>query len=103
MGACDFGVMGHGKEAKQVFNSLVSEARHMEGHGGYTGSIAEKSSYVVIQWNPVPLSEAMKIGNDLIDAEDPRIDDKWGPAGAIPVCKDGKEIIGWYFFGWASS
>jgi hypothetical protein len=30
----------------EAFRAAVDDARHMEGHGGYTGSIAEKSDFV---------------------------------------------------------
>lgn len=47
---------------------------------------------------------ASAIADALIDIGDPRIDDKWGPAGCIEV--DGPNADGqrrYLFFGWASS
>jgi hypothetical protein len=35
---------------------------------------------------------------ELYENADPRVDDKWGPAGCIRL-KDGE----WLFFGWAAS
>ena len=42
MGANTFVEQGNGENPKQVFNALVEEAQFEYGHGGYTGSIAEK-------------------------------------------------------------
>lgn len=46
MGACDFTCRGFGKNARRAFNSAVQEAQHWHGHGGYTGTIAEKGECV---------------------------------------------------------
>lgn len=43
------------------------------------------------------LADAVSLGDRLIGAEDERIDDKGGPAGAIEL-----DTGGFYFFGWAS-
>jgi hypothetical protein len=48
MGANSFDVQGKGRSADVVFRRLVEDARHEHGHGGYTGSIAEKHDFVVI-------------------------------------------------------
>jgi hypothetical protein len=86
-----------------AFRAAVAKAQYDHGHSGYTGTLAEKENYVIIQDTPLTLHEAGILAEKLIDDCDDRIDDKWGPAGAIPVCsKDGK-TIGWLFFGWASS
>ena len=45
MGACDFGVRAKGKTAKEAFNNAVEEAQYESGHGGYTGTIAEKHAF----------------------------------------------------------
>jgi hypothetical protein len=42
MGACDFESVGFGKTANDAFRQAVSEAQYEYGHGGYTGTIAEK-------------------------------------------------------------
>lgn len=88
MGACTFSDFQQGSDAKSAFSEAVSDSRYENGAGGYSGSLAEKSSFHVIQSNPVSLTEANRIAERLIEAEDPRIDDKWGPAGAIPVLDD---------------
>ena len=95
MGACSFSCMAEGSDAKEAFGKAVEDAQYENGHGGYTGTIAEKGSFVMITCDdPNPHAFADK----LVDQGDPRIDDKWGPAGCISL-GDGKYL----FFGWASS
>lgn len=95
MGANVFMTVGLGNTAKKAFDKAVYEARYQHGHGGYTGTIAEKNSFVVI---PVPDGiTAFQYAEQLIDADDERICDKWGDAGCIHV-KDDEYL----FFGWAS-
>jgi hypothetical protein len=100
MGATTFGTIGNLPDAKEAFDLVVNEARHKYGHGGYTGSIAEKQSFVIVDRTEHSRADAGDVAEQLIDMGDSRIDDKWGPAGAIRV-KD-RDIDGWYFFGWAS-
>jgi len=96
MGADTFMNWAKGKTAKLAFNAAVEEACYEHGHGGYTGTIAEKSSFVMIA---LPAGQdAGEYASKLLDADDPRIDDKWGPAGCIELGDDE-----WLFFGWASS
>ena len=96
MGAQEFGVKAEGKTAKAAFSAAVKDARYYHGHGGYTGTIAEKDSFVEIK---VPEAvDPIEYAWSLIEKEDSRVDDKWGPAGGVKIA-EGK----WYFFGWASS
>lgn len=99
MGACDFTTIGRGKTAKEAFDNAVHQAAYDYGHAGYTGTIAEKCEFVMIIRTPMETSEACKLADDLIGDGDPRIDDKWGPAGCIPLTEEDKFL----FFGWASS
>lgn len=48
MGADEFVIMASGRTAAAAFNSAVREAKYENGHGGYTGTIAEKHSFVMI-------------------------------------------------------
>lgn len=102
MGAMTFFTTGSGAGVRPAFLEARERAAWEHGHGGYTGTLAEKGEYVVIQAEPLPLQEAAELGQKLIDEQDPRIDDKWGPAGAIAI-GEGDTITGWLFFGWASS
>jgi len=96
MGAETFQVTVEAKTAAEAFKVAREDALYNNGHGGYTGSIAEKSKFVTIS---VPDgTDPIAYANGLIDDGDPRIDDKWGPAGCVKVA-EGK----WHFFGWASS
>lgn len=97
MGATVFGNRAAGETAGQAFDAAVKEAQYDYGHAGYTGTICEKDGWVMVSDKPLPLDEAVALGNRLLDEDDARISDKWGPAGAIAI--DGG---GFYFFGWAS-
>jgi hypothetical protein len=46
MGADNFTATALGKTAGDAFRSAVEHAQWEDGHGGYTGTIAEKHSYV---------------------------------------------------------
>jgi hypothetical protein len=96
MGAETFVNVANGDSAKQAFSEAVKEAQYDYGHAGYTGTIAEKDSFVMISC-PDGI-DPFKFAEQLINEGDERIDDKWGPAGCID-CKNGKYV----FFGWASS
>lgn len=95
MGASQFCTKGKGKTAKEAFVAVTEEARHESGHGGYTGTIAEKRSFVTIS---VPSGkDPREYANSLLEADDRRITDKWGPAGCVTLSEG--EFL---FFGWAS-
>lgn len=104
MGACEFFTTATGKGAQDAFQNAVRDAQYECGHGGYTGTIAEKGSFVII--NVPEGKKPWDYADELINAGDPRIDDKWGPAGCIQLgapkgAKD--DTVGRYlFFGWAS-
>jgi hypothetical protein len=96
MGACDFGATSNGKTAKEAFVNAVEQAQWDHGHGGYTGTIAEKHEFVIIT---VPAGvDPIKFADELVNKDDPRIRDKWGPAGCVKI-SEGE----FYFFGLASS
>lgn len=98
MGAETFFTRANGKTAREAFQAAKSKAAYNHGHAGYTGTIAEKHSFIEIkppkEWELLPA----KYARELVDNSDERIDDKWGPAGAIKIGEDT-----WLFFGWASS
>lgn len=95
MGTIDFATISNARGAKSAFNKAVKEARKIYGTGGYSGTIAEKDSFVMI---PVPVGEdPKKYANKLLDNDDSRIENKWGPAGCVKV-NDGEFL----FFGFAS-
>jgi len=45
MGASNFVNIGKGKTAQVAFDRLVEQAGYWHGHGGYTGTIAEKDGF----------------------------------------------------------
>ena len=90
-----FITQANGKSAQDAFNAAVEDANYEYGHGGYTGSIAEKDSFTTI---PSTEENSYDYAEKLIDEGDERIDDKWGPAGCIELGSDR-----YLFFGWASS
>lgn len=102
MGASEFTSSATGKTAQEAFGKAIDEARYESGHGGYTGTIAEKSGFRMV----VP-KEGEDPG-DCIDRcfrdESHFFQDKWGPAGCIDA-GEGKEpgTRKFLFFGWASS
>jgi len=102
MGASMFDAFGRGMNAQEAFVDAVKQACYDFGTSGYTGSIAEKTSFVLI---PVPDGVAPgDHANDLLDSGDPKVDDKWGPAGCVILKEpDGGAPGEYMFFGWASS
>ena len=56
MGATNFYCEAEGKTLSEAFRNAVDEAYYQYGHGGYTGSIAEKSgvSFFDIPLNALP-------------------------------------------------
>jgi len=86
---------------KELFKMAVKKALWDYGHAGYTGTIAEKISYVMRN-DGVPIPE--KIVDEFVD-NDMDSNNKWGPAFCVPICKsiEDQEITGYVFYGWASS
>jgi hypothetical protein len=99
MGAEQFTAKAIGETSKLAFASAVKQAQYDFGHAGYTGSIAEKQTFVLIGSAPDAKS-AESMAEDLLDANDERVTDKWGPAGCIKIENEPKTYL---FFGWASS
>ena len=102
MGADFFETESLGTTPKEAFNQAVEDARYMDGHGGYTGTIAEKNSFVMIT---LPKGkDPYDYINELIEENDDRIYEKWGPAGCFELpgeTQSGQKRF--LFFGYASS
>lgn len=71
------------------YRDIVSHCRHMDGHGGYTGTFAEKDGLEVI-----PGTHTREGAREHCSEENP----KWGPSYAYDL-GDNK----WYIGGWCSS
>lgn len=105
MGANTFYTEAEGASAQEAFSKAVDDAAWEHGNGGYTGTIAEKESFTLIEvpasYMPeaaTPYSRASAYAVELLNNGDKRVDDKWGPAGCIRYAKEK-----YLFFGWASS
>ena len=99
MGSCEFFHEAEGRTPKEAFLKAQNEAFYDHGHSGYTGTIAEKSDFIMIK---VPEgNNPQDYAQELVDHNDERIDDKWGPAGCI-LLKKGAKNNRYLFFGWAS-
>ena len=57
MGACEYQEMSHGKTAAEAFHRAVTQAQYEYGHGGYTGTIAEKYDFTVFDLPPRVMAE----------------------------------------------
>jgi hypothetical protein len=117
MGGSEYRNFGKGKTAKAAFDKLVEKAQWENGHGGYSGTIAEKRSMVEFQRpKGMRAKTVVQAINDLgrfdielfkVQAKYPKLpiaamyevyEDKWGPSLAIELAK------GEYLFaGFASS
>jgi hypothetical protein len=93
VGAQRFEQYADGADVDAAFDAARDAARNEHGHGGYTGTVAEKDDYVVITRTLTDLDNATTLAGDLIDRDDQRITDKWGPAGAIPVRQPTRSVI----------
>ena len=104
MGAEDFSDVARGKDAQEAFRSAVEEAQYEYGHGGYTGSIAEKHGFIMVAREPLASEEARKLKSRM-EEEDDRYNDKWGPACCVELLEEspvkGSRLF--WFFGIASS
>ena len=117
MGAASFRTKAFGSDIDEAFQKAIDNAQYRHGHAGYTGTMAEKAGrgYTVIPDDEHKHRDKEKYANHLLAERDERIDDKWGPAGAINLSgtqaaksyRERKELNGkhgsvWLFFGKAS-
>lgn len=97
--------------AREAFRQANEEACHEHGHGGYTGTIAEKSSYSMSNKpNDVDADDWIEMVEDFDENDKDQehyrelkkdfevYDDKWGDALCID-CGEGVFVL----CGWASS
>jgi hypothetical protein len=108
VGASTFQTYRDGTDVHAAFRDAVEQAGWEHGRGGYTGTIAEKTEFVIITRESMNYDDASRLAGDLLHGDDPRVADTWGPAGAIPVRQATSPVgqhdpDGWLFFGWASS
>lgn len=99
---------------KDVFDRLVQDARWEYGHGGYSGTIAEKHGFTHI---PRPARKSAHATADALRKSAPAdhpVHDKWGPAVCVTLSpaettklkrlygRAGSRGTAYLFFGWAS-
>lgn len=97
MGSVNFDVVGHGRTAKTAFKKARAEALKRFGDGGYTGTIAEKSSFKEVKLSPEVIANKNLFWDKINELLDTDFEDKWGPAGCVKIA-DGE----YFFFGMAS-
>jgi hypothetical protein len=85
MGACDFTNYVENTDVSKAFDIAHENAQHEHGHGGYSGSIAEKDGYTVLSREPLAGEELQAFINAHMQDND-----KWGPAFAVPMAKTTK-------------
>ncbi len=82
-----------------AFREVVENALWENGHGGYTGTIAEAPDVQLAPVDPKPAADAYAYARELLDSYDDRPrPEKWENAWAVPLLPQG-----WLFFGIASS
>lgn len=103
MGAQEFTEFVYGEDSpEKAFAVAVERAAWEHGHGGYTGTIAEKTGFLMVDdmWageNPPTVDEALGVVDRAYEDEDHIAQGKWGPAACLTI-KGGH-----LFFGYASS
>ena len=124
MGACDFITYMSGENASKAFEAAGEGAFWEYGHGGYTGTIAEKEGFIDFT-SQVPADKRLEvisaISNTFVPEYLPAIDgvspallreilkaygDKWGPAVCLQVgecATEGKTLAEFVFLGIAST
>lgn len=101
MGASEFFNSASGKTVAEAFRNVTEDARYEYGHGGYTGTIAEKNDYKSASSKVFDsYQEAMDFANEKMSDDNHWCQDKWGPAGYVTY-KSGQGVK-YLFFGWAS-
>ena len=96
MGAKDFIIEGIGDTAEAAFKELVRRAEHDFGTKGYTGTIAEKDEFIMVE-KPEGVPARVFARKVLREKLNPSIHRTYGPAGAIQT--GDRQFL---FFGWAS-
>lgn len=115
MGAEQFVVIKRGiyKDANEAFQEAVDDALYDSGHEGYTGTIAEKGDFKIID---IPGRKDVNVFiEECFDDDEHFCQDKWGAAACIQLkgarlqkerserFKGKRNFNVFYFFGWASA
>lgn len=112
MGAEQFFTVACGPNVAGAFYDVREQAFWDHGHGGGTGTIAEKNTWVVVTDDLFETEEAAQAYAEafLRSGPDSNPDEstphsKWGPAGAVQFLVPDHHEEGqfWLFFGYANS
>lgn len=96
MGAEAFLTTARGKSAREAFKIAQEDAMYERGYEGYTGTIAEKHGFKMVN---VPKGvDPIEYAEELLDEDHQLVADKYGPACCIQLSEDR-----YLFFGYASS
>jgi hypothetical protein len=88
MGACSFSVSGEAWTAGEAFRLIHDEAKYQHGHGGYSGTIAEKHDFRLVRGPTVDReSPEWKAWYDAVEQKN----EKWGPAECV-VLREPEEV-----------
>ncbi len=115
MGAESFYTRSRSRTVEEAFQKAVEKAQYDHGHRGYTGTIAEKTSFKLVADEPLNEEKIRDLYEEVNSSEEESLTgaarevarvffDKWGPACAVEVA--GSESGGtrlFVFFGLASS
>lgn len=88
MGAHSFTQYQAGADMHAAYEAAVRDAQLEDGHSPYSGTIATSHGVVSLTYTPMTPAGARALAERLLGEDDPRICDKWGPCGAIPVLGD---------------
>lgn len=95
MGANSFYTISKAETPTMAFNLAVHEAKHESGCCGYTGTIAEKTSFKSVS---VPTGvDPRAFADSCMEDDNHFCQDKWGPAACVQI-----EPGTFMFFGYAS-
>lgn len=104
MGSTEFFQTARGKTAEEAFWAAVGDAQYDHGHSGYTGTIAEKTGFEMVEC-PVDY-DPRDYAEKLLEDRNSEFSNKWGAAGCIEL-NDGKTgkngMKKFLFFGLARS
>lgn len=101
MGARIFRNYGIGATPQEAFENSIKALAATLGSEPYSGTLKEKTRFVLLKC-PEGVMPNDFVQN-LIDNRDPRIADKFGPAGCIDLGPLDDKKHKYLFFGWAAS
>ncbi len=102
MASTDFFCSATGKSPEEAFRGAVDEAKWEHGHGGYTGTIAERGMCPLLVLEEAEDRESlMRTFHEIMNDRQHPCHDKWSGPVCCSAVKD--EPGTFYFFGYASS